>query len=112
AALEAALCAGCDRRRDGACAQWRRRIPLRQRHRRLLRLDARPSVALARFHLARRARGGLADPVGRLHHDALWQEGRARGTRGDVSAISAYWLESLRRSRASPFETALRASSP
>ena len=88
AALEAALCAGRNRRGDGAGAQGRRRIPLRLRYRRLRRVDARASVALARFCVARRARRRLAPAVGRLHHDALRPEGRTRGTRGGVFAVS------------------------
>ena len=49
AALEAALRAGRDGRRDGAHSEGRRRISFRQRHRRLLRLDAGASDALRRI---------------------------------------------------------------
>ena len=50
-ALETALRAGHNHRRDGARAQTGRRISLRQRHRRLLRMDAGASLTLARFRL-------------------------------------------------------------
>ncbi len=50
--------------RNGARHQARRRIPLRQRHRRLLCLDAGASVARAGFFLARRARNRLARALG------------------------------------------------
>ena len=67
-------------------ARWR--IPFRLRHRRLRRLDAGASAALARFCLAGGARRRLALAVARLHHDALRREGRARGAPGGVFAIS------------------------
>ncbi|MGY3471638.1 hypothetical protein ACVW0I_008509 [Bradyrhizobium sp. LM6.11] len=56
AALEAALRPGPDHRGDGARAESRRRIPFCLRHRRLLRLDAVASGALAGLCLARGAR--------------------------------------------------------
>ena len=62
-------------------AQAARRVSLRQRHRRLLRLDAGASVALARFRLDRGARRRLAPALARLHHDALRPQGRARRPR-------------------------------
>ena len=54
AALETALCAGRNGRSHGAGHQAIRRISLRQRHRRLLRLDIVASVTFAGFRLARR----------------------------------------------------------
>src|SRR5262245_31686638 len=92
AALEAALRAGCDGHGDGPRDQAIRRIPVCQRHRRLLRLDAVTPVALTGFCLAGGARRRLAATMGRLHHDALRPEGRARGTRGGVFAIQTRWL--------------------
>ena len=65
----------------------RRRIPLCQRHRRLLRLDAGASAALAGFSLDGGARRRLAPAVGRLHHDALWPQSRARGPRRELPAV-------------------------
>ena len=50
------------RRRDGARAQAGRRIPLCQRHRRLLRLDAVASPALGRFRLDRGMRADWRRP--------------------------------------------------
>jgi tRNA (guanine-N7-)-methyltransferase len=67
----------------------RRRIPFRQRHRRLLRLDAGASDAQLRFSLDRRARRRLATTVGRLHDDALRPQSRTRGTGGCVFKVSA-----------------------
>ncbi len=40
------------------------------------------------FFWTRRARRRLARAVGRLHHDALRPQGRARGPRGGVFAVS------------------------
>ena len=65
-----------------------RRISFRQRHRRLLRLDAGASVALARFRLDRGARRRLASAVARLHDDALRPQSRARRPPCGVFAIS------------------------
>ena len=64
AALEAALRAGRNGQRDGAHPQRRRRISFRQRHRRLLRVDAGASDAQLRFSLDRRARRRLATSRG------------------------------------------------
>src|SRR6516164_1146768 len=89
AALETPLCAGCDGCGDGACAEACRRVSLRQRHCRLLRMDALASCALARFCLARRARRRLAAALGRLHPDALRPQSRARRTGRDLFAVSA-----------------------
>ena len=50
------------------------------------------------FRLDRRARRRLAEAVGRLHHDALRPQSRARGARGGLFAVSAgrvtaaFWL--------------------
>ena len=85
--LEAPLRAGRDHRRDGARYKIRRRISFRQRHRRLLRLDAGASDAQPRFCLDRRARLRLARAVERLHHDAIWTEGGARGACGRVFEV-------------------------
>ena len=93
AALEAALRAGRDRRRDGARAQAGRRISLRQRHRRLLRLDAGASAALAGFRLDRGARLRLAPALGRLHHDALRPQSRARRAARRRICGFAKWAE-------------------
>src|SRR5262249_4738073 len=59
-----------------------------QRHRRLLRLDAVAPAALAGFSLAGGARRRLAFALGRLHHDALRPQSRARGPPGRLSAVS------------------------
>src|SRR5260370_1929738 len=88
AALEAALRAGRDHCRDGACPERRWRISFRQRHRRLLRVDAGTSATLARFHLDGRARQRLAPALGRLHHDPLRPQSRARRPRRDLLAVS------------------------
>ena len=69
--------------------EGQRRVSVRQRHRRLLRLDAGASDAQLRFSLDRGARHRLAKAVGRLHHDALRPQSRTRGARGGVSAVSA-----------------------
>src|SRR6266568_7867799 len=86
AALEAALRPGQDGGRHGARAEAGRRISLRQRYRRLLRLDAGASVALVRLRLDRGTRLRLAIALAGLHDDALWHEGRARGPQVGVSA--------------------------
>src|SRR5438874_10597523 len=88
-ALEASLRAGRDGEGDGSPVEARRRIPLCQRHRRLLRLDAGASVALAGFPLDGEARRRLAPAVGRLHHDPLWPQSRARGPRRELPAVRA-----------------------
>ena len=103
AALEAALRAGRDRRRDGARAEAGRRIPFRQRHRRLLRLDAGASVALARFRLDRGTRLRLASAVARLHHDAL------RPQRPSAKGREAAYLRFRRSSRHPASGTNVRA---
>ena len=67
-------------------AEWR--ISLRQRHRRLLRLDAGASLTLARFRLDRGARVRLAAAVDRLHDDAIRPQSRARRPPRRVFAVS------------------------
>src|SRR4051812_42484559 len=92
AALEAALCAGCDRGGDGAGAETVRRIPLRLRYRRLCGVDARASCPFAGFYLGGGARRRLAAAMGRLHHDALRPQSRTGGAKSGVSAVQAQIL--------------------
>src|SRR5450755_446583 len=77
AALEAALRAGRHRRCDGADIEAEWRISFRHRYRRIRRLDAGASLALARFRLDRGAGVRLADTVERLHDDAIRTQSRA-----------------------------------
>ena len=77
------------RRRDGARAEAGRRIPFRQRYRRLLRLDAGASVALARFRLAGGARRRLAAAVGGYTMTRYGTKAEREGRRGGVFAVSA-----------------------
>src|SRR3981189_1428685 len=93
AALEAALRAGRLRRRHGARAKAGWRISLRQRYRRLLRVDACASFTLARFRLDRRARLRLASALGRLHDDAIRTQSRTRRPRCGLLAVSEDWLK-------------------
>src|SRR5712671_4561841 len=88
AALEAALRAGLNRRRDGARVEAGRRISLRQRYRGLLRMDAGASFTLARFRLDRGARLRLAPAMGRLHDDAIRTQSRTRRPPCGVFAVS------------------------
>src|SRR5258705_4207865 len=92
AALEAAFRARRNHRRHGPRSQTRRRIPLRQRHRGLLRMDACASRTLARFFLDRRARLRLAAALGRLHDDAVRTQSRARKAPRRVFAVLEGWL--------------------
>src|SRR5216684_5266540 len=78
AALEAALRAGLDHRRDGARVEAGRRISLRQRYRRLLRVDACASFTLARIRLDRGTGLRLAPAMGRLHDDTIRTQSRTR----------------------------------
>src|SRR5712692_1095529 len=87
AALEAALRAGLNRRRDGARVEAGRRISLRQRYRRLLRVDACASFTLARFRLDRRTGLRLAAAMGRLHDDAIRTQSRTRRPPCGLSAV-------------------------
>src|SRR5882724_12499054 len=87
AALEAALRAGRNRRRDGTRSEGGRRVSLRQRYRGLLRMDVGASFTLARFRLDRGACLRLAPAMGRLHHDAIRTQSRTRRPRCGVSAI-------------------------
>src|ERR1700721_1489772 len=96
AALEAPLRAGQHHRCDGACVEAEWRISFRQRHRRLLRLDAGASLTLARFRLDRGARVRLADTVERLHDDAIRTQSRARRPPRRVFAVSESRLLRMR----------------
>src|SRR5258705_12461870 len=87
AALEAALRAGCNHRRDGARAEAAGRISFRQRHRRLLRLDLGPPRPFARLRLDRGTGLRLAAAMARLHDDAIRPQSRTRRPQGRVSAI-------------------------
>src|SRR5882757_5626265 len=93
AALEAALRAGRNDQCDGSRAHARWRISLRQRYRRLLRMDAGASSALARFRLDRGTGGRLAPAMDRLHDDAIRAQSRARRPASGVSAVSEDWLD-------------------
>src|ERR1700733_542194 len=88
AALEAALRTGRHHRHHGAGVKAEWRISLRQRYRRLLRVDAGASVALIRFRLDRGAGVRLAAAVERLHDDAIRTQGRARRPPRRVFAVS------------------------
>src|SRR6185437_1833613 len=88
APLEAALRTGHHRRCHGADAEADWRISFRQRYRRLLRVDAGASFTLARFRVDRGAGVRLAAAVGRLHHDTIRAQSRARRPPCDLFAIS------------------------
>ena len=66
------------------------------------RLDAGASVALAGFSLDCGTRSRLATAVGRLHHDALRPQSRARGPQGGVFEVSENLI--LRRPRSGRLE--------
>src|ERR1700676_97400 len=93
AALEAALRAGLKRGRHGARPEAARRISLRQRHRRLLRLDIGASCTRARFLLDRGTGLRLAPAMERLHDDALRTQSRARRPPCGISAVPARWFK-------------------
>src|SRR5579863_292901 len=100
AALEAALCPGRDDRGHGPHLEAGGRVSLRQRYRRLLRVDAGAFCTLERFHLDRRARVRLARAVARLHDDAIRPQGRARRPQGDVFEIQEERLARMASSHA------------
>src|SRR4030088_2784191 len=78
AALEAALRAGRDHRRHGAGAKAGWRISLRQRYRRLLRMDTGASCTLARFRLDGGAGLRLAPAMGDFTMDPYGTKGQRR----------------------------------
>ena len=69
--------------RAGARPQARRHLPLRDRHRRLRRLDARPHRARAEIPLRGGRTGQLACALSRLAADALRTEGANRRPRDE-----------------------------
>src|SRR5260370_27564449 len=86
-ALEVALRAGFNGGGEGARVEAGRRISLRQRYRRLLRVDACASFTLARFRLDRGTGLRLAPAMGRLHDDAIRTQSRTRRPPRGLSAV-------------------------
>src|SRR5581483_11103322 len=91
APLETTIRAGCGDQGHGAGVEGAGRISLRQRHRRLLRLDACAFCAHARFSLDRRTRAALARAVAELHDDTLRTQGRARRPHRHLSQVQENW---------------------